>query len=179
MAAVALGVWVAVADVLPGERRVLVWIHADSRVAQVISDLTNLVPLAIVAAGVLIVLLALRRWRDAAYVVIGVGVVWAVNPLLKELVARSRPDLWPLPSASEYSFPAGHAANTAALVGALVMILRSRRVLVAILGAAVLVVVGFSQLVLGRHYPSDVVAGWLWALAWIVVVRNVPKGGPG
>jgi membrane-associated phospholipid phosphatase len=113
-------------------------------------------------------------------------VVWAVNPLLKELVGRSRPDLWPLPpDVSEYSFPSGHAANTAALVGALVLILRRR--LGVILGVCVLLVVGWAQLALGRHYPSDVLAGCLWALAWVYLLRimvrrlprNVTKGGPG
>jgi undecaprenyl-diphosphatase len=82
---------------------------------------------------------------------------------------------------SEYSFPSGHAANTAALVGALVLILRRRLWMIA--GAAVLIVVGLSQLVLGRHYPSDVLAGWAWALTWVYVLRrlfrNVTKGGPG
>ncbi len=127
----------------------------------------------------LVALLALRRWADAAFFVAGVGVVWAVNPLLKQLVGRSRPDLWPLPpDVSEYSFPSGHAANTAALVGALVLILH-RRLPAVLLGAAVLLAVGWSQLALGRHYPTDVLAGWLWALAWVAVLRNVTKGGPG
>ena len=94
-----------------------------------VSDLSELGPLAIVAVGVLAVLLVLRR----------------------------------------YSFPSGHAANTAALVGSLVMILRSRwaRVVGAVVGAAALLLVGYSQLELGRHYPSDLLAGWLWAGAWI------------
>ncbi|GAB2632501.1 phosphatase PAP2 family protein [Kribbella swartbergensis] len=168
---------------LIGEEDVLVWLHADdATAADVVSDLTELGPLAAVAVVVLLVLLVLRRWRDAVFFTAGVGVVWAVNPLLKELVGRSRPDLWPLPpDVSEYSFPSGHAANTAALVGALALILRRR--LWMVVGAAVLTVVGLSQLALGRHYPSDVVAGWAWALAWVYVLRhllrNVTKGGPG
>ena len=160
------------------EEDILARLHDDSPAAQVVSDLTELTPLAVIAAVVLAVLLLLRRWADAAYFVAGVGIVWAVNPLLKELFCRSRPDLWPLPAdVSEYSFPSGHAANTAALVGALVLILRRRAWMVA--GAGVLVVVGLSQLVLGRHYPTDVVAGWLWALAWVGVLRKLTKGGPG
>jgi membrane-associated phospholipid phosphatase len=161
------------------EEDLLIWLHDDVTVARVVSDLTELGPLAAVALVVLVVLLALRRWADAAFFVAGIGVVWAVNPLLKELVGRSRPDLWPLPAdVSEYSFPSGHAANTAALVGALVLILHGRLRAV-LLGAAVLLVVGWSQLALGRHYPSDVMAGWLWALAWVGLLRNVTKGGPG
>lgn len=180
----ALGRWVMLAGPLPGERRALVWIHDTGgtfdRAALVVSDLTELVPLAVVAVGVLIGLLATHRPADASYFVSGIAVVWAVNPLLKEVVGRSRPDLWPLPaSVSEYSFPSGHAANTLALVGGLVMILHGR---VAACGAAALVVaVGLSQLVLGRHYPSDLLAGWLWAGAWIVLLASVRRRrtGPG
>jgi membrane-associated phospholipid phosphatase len=167
---------------LTDEQDFLVWLHDDGPVAQGISDLTELGPLAIVALVVLAVLLARRRWASSAYFVAAVGVVWAVNPLLKELIGRSRPDLWPLPpDVSEYSFPSGHAANTAALVGALVLIVRRR--LGVILGVGVLLVAGWAQLALGRHYPSDVLAGWLWALAWVyvlrIMLRNVTKGGPG
>ncbi|MFG1815687.1 phosphatase PAP2 family protein [Kribbella sp. NPDC049174] len=162
------------------EDDVLVWLHDDdATVAQAVSDLTDLEPLVAVAVVVLVVLLVLRRWMDAMFFAAGVGVVWAVNPLLKELVGRSRPDLWPLPpDVSEYSFPSGHAANTAALVGAVVLILR-RRLPAVLTGAAVLLVVGWSQLALGRHYPSDVLVGWLWALAWVSLLRKVTKGGPG
>jgi undecaprenyl-diphosphatase len=182
-----LAVWIAEEGTVPGEGRVLTWMHDAGgttldRAAQTTNDLTDLAPLVVVAAGVLVVLLVMRRWRDAVYFFAGVAVVWAVNPVLKEIVRRSRPDLWPLPeSVSQYGFPSGHAANTAALIGGLVMILHSRRlrVSVAAAGAVVLVVVGLSQLVLGLHYPSDLVAGWLWAFAWISLLSNMTKGGPG
>ena len=181
-----LAVWIVEAGSVPGERQALIWIHdaggtTTERVAQVLSDATELVPLGVVAAGVVAVLLTLLRGRDAARLVAGIAVVWAVNPLLKEIVGRSRPDMWPLPeSISQYGFPSGHAANTAALVGIVLMILRGRRVLVigTAVGAVVLVVAGLAQLVLGRHYPSDLLAGWLLALAWVSFLRNVTKGGP-
>jgi membrane-associated phospholipid phosphatase len=182
-----LAVWIAEEGTVPGERRVLIRMHDASgttldRVAQATNDITNLTPLVVVAAGVLVALLVMRRWREAAYFLAAVAVVWSVNPVLKDIVRRSRPDLWPLPeSVSQYGFPSGHAANTAALIGGLVMILRTRRarVIGAAVGAVVLVIVGLSQLILGLHYPSDLVAGWLWAFAWISVLWNKTKGGPG
>jgi undecaprenyl-diphosphatase len=182
-----LAVWIAEQGTVPGERRVLIRMHDASgttldRVAQATNDITNVTPLVVVAAGVLVALLVMGRWREAAYFLAAVAVVWAVNPVLKEIVRRTRPELWPLPeSVSQYGFPSGHAANTAALIGGLVMILRTRRarVIGAAVGAVVLVIVGLSQLILGLHYPSDLVAGWLWAFAWISVLWNKTKGGPG
>jgi undecaprenyl-diphosphatase len=163
---------------LESELDVLIWLHDDSTAARAVNDASELGPLAAVGIVVLVVLLVRRRWRDVLFFAAAVGVVWAVNPLLKEFVGRSRPDLWPLPAdVSEYSFPSGHAANAAALVGALALLVR--RLPVVLLGAALLLVVGWSQLALGRHYPTDVLAGWVWALAWVVVLRRMTKGGPG
>lgn len=176
--AAALGAWVTIAGDLPGERRVLIWVHDAGRSVDGLmlatSRATELLPLGVVAVGMVAVLLVLRRPGDAMRFGSAVAVVWAVNPLLKELIGRSRPDLWPLPaSVSEYSFPSGHAANTAALAGGLLLILRSRRgwiigVLLAAVGLA-----GLSQLVLGRHYPSDILVGWLWAGAWVAVLHRL------
>ncbi|MEU4391405.1 phosphatase PAP2 family protein [Kribbella sp. NPDC023855] len=175
VAAGALGAWVVAADSIPGERRLLIRVHDAGRsidpVMLVLSKATELVPLGVVAAGVLVVLLVRHRPADATLFGAGVAVVWAVNPLLKELVGRSRPDLWPLPdTVSEYSFPSGHAANTAALAGTLLLILHSRPAWVVGLLLTAVGLVGLSQLVLGRHYPSDLLAGWLWAGAWVAVL---------
>ncbi|WP_350280911.1 phosphatase PAP2 family protein [Kribbella sp. HUAS MG21] len=144
--------------------------------AELVSDLTELEVLAVVAAVALAVLLVLRRWYDAVFLVVAVGVVWAVNPLLKQLIARPRPVGAPA-DVSEYSFPSGHAANTAALAGALVLIV-GHRLLSVLLGLVVLLLVGWSQLTLERHYLTDLLAGWFWALLWVGVVRYVTKGGP-
>ena len=126
-----------------------------------------------------LVLVWLRRWRDLAYGVVIVGVVWAVNPLLKELVARSRPELWPPPmELSQYTVPSGHAANTAALAAAVILIAWTTRLrtVAVVAGVALVLVVGLGQLILGVHYPSDILAGWLWAFAWAAFVWSFRVG---
>lgn len=172
--------WMESAGELPGDRRALVELHrvVGDRVEElssVVADLTDLGPLAFAAVVVVAALLWARRWADAVRLVAAAGVVWAVNPVLKELFARDRPGLWGgTEQLSAHGFPSGHAANTAALVGALVLVAwRTRwRVPVVVLGALVLVVVGFAQLALGAHYPSDLVAGWLWAGGWVGFVAT-------
>ena len=61
--AAALGAWVAEAGALPGERALLIGLHAATsgpvgRAAAVTSDLSDLMPLTVVAAGVLAALLS-------------------------------------------------------------------------------------------------------------------------
>lgn len=142
-----------------------------------VDGLTNIPGLVLIAAVAVVWLLAAGRRRDALVFVAG---VWLGNPLLKELFRRPRPDLWPSPvEVSSYAFPSGHAANTAALVLAVVLAVPTgrRRVVAGIVGPAALLAVAYAQLALGLHYPSDILAGWLWAAAWVMAIRAVGDGG--
>lgn len=92
-------------------------------------------------------------------------VTWNLGLVAKHLVARARPVVDDaLTLAPGYSFPSGHATNTAAaglILTALVWPLLGRRgrgVVVGLVSAAV-VLTGLNRVVLGAHYPSDVVAG--------------------
>ena len=161
----------------PGDRRALIALHEVLGTSMdepmiAIGDATDTVPLVGVAVVVAAALLWTGRRIDALCLLLGLGVVCALNPVLKELVERSRPDVWVSPvSVSRYSFPSGHAANTAALVGGFVLMVRSqRRGLALAVGGLFLGAVGFAQLAVGVHYPSDIVAGWLWAGAWTAVL---------
>ncbi|MFI2485535.1 phosphatase PAP2 family protein [Promicromonospora kroppenstedtii] len=100
---------------------------------------------------------------------------WGLSNLLKELVRRARPVLdQPVESAGGFSFPSGHAANTAAMTTALVVLvwpsLRSRAMrAAAVAGAVVLTVAtGVDRVMLGVHYPSDVVAGLLFGVGLVL-----------
>ena len=170
---VAVAGCVMIAGSFPGDRRALVALHDVVGTSMdgpmiAVGHATDALPLVGFAVVVAALLLWARRPMDALFVLLGIGVACALNPVLKELVERSRPDVWASPeSVSMYSFPSGHAAGTAALIGALVMVVRpQRRNLAVAIGGVVLVVVGFSRLAVGVHYPSDIVAGWLWTGAW-------------
>ena len=83
------------------------------------------------------------------------------------------------------SFPSGHALTSAAVyltLGALLMrIAEGRLAKYYCIAIAMFVtfLVGASRVVLGVHYPSDVVAGWLigmtWALLCWVVERTLER----
>lgn len=185
VAFVALAVSVSVhPGPLPGERRILIELHdvagAEYEAALVrLADLTDPLPLAVLAAALVVVLAVRRNWRDLGYGAVVVGVVWAFNPVLKQVFARSRPDLWPAPmELSEYTFPSGHAANTAALAAAAILIAWSTRypISAVVAGVGLVLVVGLSQLALGVHYPSDILAGWLWATGWAALVWSFRVG---
>jgi undecaprenyl-diphosphatase len=175
-------------EALPGEEALLAALRpldegAVHEFMVLIRSGSDLLPLASLAVVVLLWLAGTGRFRDAPYFLAAVGGVWALNPLLKVLFARPRPDLSrSYEEVSSYGFPSGHAANTAALVGGILLVLpgRRRRLAAALVGVVLLAGVGFSQLVLGVHYPSDIVAGWAWAVIWVgaVAATRTSRGNP-
>ena len=97
--------------------------------------------------------------------------------LLKNFLARARPDVVPhLADVTTLSFPSGHAANSAIIYLTVATLLtqvvhdRIRRTYLFVLAALLVTLIGFSRLYLGVHWPSDVLAGWcfgtLWAIGW-------------
>lgn len=126
----------------------------------------------------LVVGTALWLWhRDAKRLAIWAVVTMVLGGLLggvlKLVVNRTRPSLAdPVAHAGGYSFPSGHALNSFLCVGVLILVFlpalnRTGRVLAYSLGAGVVLLTGLDRVALGVHYVSDVVAGWIVALACI------------
>ncbi|KLE36109.1 PA-phosphatase [Aurantiacibacter luteus] len=123
------------------------------------------------AAVVALVFLKLRREAVLfAFTVIG---GWLANTGAKLLVGRDRPQIVPhLTEAGGESFPSGHSFSAAVVyIGmALAFAALSRRHSVRytlVVGAMVLsAMVAWSRVMLGVHFPSDVLAGWLGGAGW-------------
>ncbi len=120
-----------------------------------------------------IVLLSLawrRRFRDGLFFGIAVIGSAVLNIVAKNHFARLRPDLWlSIRPETTYSFPSGHAMASATLGVALIILLwptRWRWPMVAV-ALVFVVLVGASRVYLGVHYPSDILAGWCAAVAWV------------
>lgn len=126
------------------------------------------------AAAIVVLLVVCRpRLREALFVLVvmtGTGVLQLVTKLAFE---RPRPAVFPpLVAVSSYSYPSGHAMASAGLALALVVVAWPTRWRTAAIagGVAFTLLVGASRTYLGVHYPSDIVAGWLLAVAWVTAV---------
>lgn len=134
---------------------------------------------------------AVRFWPSAAYrrvaydlamvsgfVFIGVGLPGLVANLLKRLFGRARPEHFIESGAFQFqhflndssfqSFPSGHA--TTAIGTAFVIGFMAPRFFRLILLIAVMT--GISRIVIGMHYPTDVVAGFVLGTLGAYAVRN-------
>lgn len=125
-----------------------------------------------VLIGAVIILLATRRVRCAAVLVIGIGVELTTFLIVGTIIARPRPDVQVLHNVpSTASFPSGHVAGAFVLYGSLTLVARAiappGRVPMAIwlVPIAVACLVGWSRVYEGVHHPTDVVAGFVLGLA--------------
>jgi undecaprenyl-diphosphatase len=129
------------------------------------------------SAIVSLVLLRFRRWRSLIYFLITVLGGGVINRTEKVWLHRVRPSLWDYTPVPDFSFPSGHAMSSMVFVAALVVLMWGSRWcwLVVAAGSAFVVSIGWTRLYLGVHYPSDIVAGWMMAIAWAVTVSIVVK----
>lgn len=120
-----------------------------------------------------LVLAVLRRFREAVFAGIALGGSALLNIGGKLVFARERPSLWEsIAPETTYSFPSGHAMGSMTLACVLVLLAwhtRWRWPAVAVM-APFVVLVGLSRVYLGVHYPSDILAGWAVAMAWVAAV---------
>jgi undecaprenyl-diphosphatase len=113
------------------------------------------------------------------------------NSLAKVVAGRVRPSTAGLEtSAQGFAFPSGHTQAATVTFVAVVLVVgwtvgrparwlrRASCVAVVVLVAAV----GLSRVLLGAHWPSDVLGGWLLGSAWVTavtVVLNRRRSGQG
>lgn len=127
-------------------------------------------------ASLIAVMLWRRRVHAAAFVAVTIGGAALLNLILKLLFQRQRPELWQqIITETSFSFPSGHAMASSALAFCLIVLAWRTRYRWWVVGAALtyVVIIGFSRLYLGVHYPTDVIGGWLASLTWVTLCTAV------
>ena len=99
--------------------------------------------------------------------------------LLKALFGRARP-LSPLLNAAKgLSFPSGHALMSVSFYGIVIYwVLHAGMpdwltIILAVFFTVLIVLIGFSRIYLRVHYTSDVVAGFVIGLVWLLIALGV------
>lgn len=122
-----------------------------------------------------------KQFYTLAIVLILVAIV---SQGLKALIYRERPFIThpfieKLSEAGSSSFPSGHTLEAFAIAAAISLLISKKKIVIPVYIWAILV--AYSRMALGVHYPSDVLAGIIigtfigWVVPWIFQ-RIIPSG---
>jgi len=160
------------------------WLHnlfrlsTSSPLRGPVTAMTRLGGLAVLGpAGLaIVILLAWRVERRRAlwlFATIASGRL-AVEGLKLAIMRPRPPQADRLDLVASWSFPSSHSAGTMLTCLSLALLARSRAAPTGAILIAVLI--GWSRLALGVHWPGDVLAGWGFGLLWIGLW--IRQGGP-
>jgi membrane-associated phospholipid phosphatase len=125
-----------------------------------------------------LVLIYQKKWRKFVYLATtGLGNA-IINQTVKVLMHRERPHLWESTYHHYgYAFPSGHSMTSMTLILVIIILTwkTSWRLPATILGSLFVLAIAWTRLYLGVHYPSDILAGWMVAIAWVIGVTLTIK----
>ena len=116
-----------------------------------------------------------KRLATALVLLLGTGLGRGLTELQKYEVNRLRPDEHAhLVATYNLSFPSGHSANAMMTYLSLALFLpRARRWPWIAMALVLALLVGTSRVMLGVHWPSDVVGGWTYGALWTLLLVHV------
>jgi len=151
----------------------------------VMRDITSLgggTVIALITLIVIFYLLLQKKYAELLLILAAVLGGTVIGLGLKEIFGRERPDLiYRLTDARSLSFPSGHSMMSTVIYLSLAALLsriqHERKVRIYIISIALFLalIIGFSRVYLGVHYPTDVLGGWTIGLGWASLCWFVAK----
>lgn len=115
------------------------------------------------------------------FLIINAFNILILNTILKLIFMRDRPFDLMIINEDGYSFPSGHAMAALGFYGFIIYIIYhlnlSKRIkyLFIVLLSILIILIGLSRIYLGVHYASDVIAGYLASLAYLIIYITIIK----
>jgi membrane-associated phospholipid phosphatase len=154
--------------------------HASPALTFIMRLMTNLgsaLWLIVLGLCVAVAFTLAKWWRGAALFVVTMAGAIMLNITLKLIFRRARPDSYfETLQPSSFSFPSGHALLSLCFYGVVAYIIARSlssptvRLLIWTIAALIVGLIGLSRVYLGVHYPTDVLASYAVALAWVITV---------
>lgn len=126
-----------------------------------------------------ILCIIMKNEKIGIAIIFNLGIVTILNQLLKRILQRPRPEEFRIIKESGYSFPSGHSMISMAFYGFLIYLIYKnvknkylKWSLITVLGILI-ISIGVSRIYLGVHYTSDVVAGFLIAISYLIIYISI------
>lgn len=143
--------------------------------------ITNIGGIVMITTVTIFSFIVTKNKRIALCILINVIIITTLNIILKNIIQRPRPEGFRLVSESGYSFPSGHSMVSAAFYGLITYFfyinIKNKKIrnLICIFMSIFILLIGVSRIYLGVHYASDVIAGFLIAIAYLIIFISIIK----
>lgn len=124
-------------------------------------------------------LLALKNKKISLLICANLIIVTLFNLLIKNILQRPRPTGIKLINESGYSFPSGHSMVGMAFYGYIIYLIYKniknkyiKWTFISLLSLFI-ISIGISRIYLGVHYTSDVIAGFLIAISYLIIYIKI------
>lgn len=148
-------------------------------IAKFITNFGGVVGLIIIAIIVSSILIIKKHKLMGILVLLNLAISGALNQVLKRIIQRPRPTEYRLIEENGYSFPSGHSMVSAAFYGFFIYLIfknvKNKYIKwISIVALSVLIIlIGISRIFLGVHYTSDVMAGIIISISYLVIFTSI------
>lgn len=110
---------------------------------------------------------------------VNIAISTLLNQILKFIIQRPRPTEFRIIDERGYSFPSGHSMISATFYGFLIYLIYKNvknkylKYSLIIMLVILILLIGTSRIYLGVHYTSDVLAGFLIAISYLIIFTTV------
>ena len=141
----------------------------------VIKLITHLGSMVFLIVLSVILVLTMKNNKIRINIAYNLVIISIINYVIKQIIKRPRPIGINLIKEGGYSFPSGHSTTSMAFYGLLIYLIykyvnnKIFKTILIVLLSLIILLIGTSRIYLGVHYASDVLAGFVLGLLFLLV----------
>ena len=122
----------------------------------------------------IVAIIVARNKKVKIAIAVNVVLIALLNNIIKLIIKRPRPEGFNIITESGFSFPSGHSMVSAAFYGVLIYFvykyIKNKKIKYIICTALsiLILLIGISRIYLGVHFASDVLAGFVLSIAYLI-----------
>lgn len=148
-------------------------------IAKIITNFGGVIGLIILAIIVSTILIIKKKKLMGILIWVNLACSGLLNQILKRIVQRPRPTEYRLIEENGYSFPSGHSMVSAAFYGFFIYLIfknvKNKYIKWGSISflSLLIILIGISRIYLGVHYTSDVMAGFVISISYLVIFTSI------